>query len=323
MKRKSIWKIAISRATLAAMFIIPLCTNAQNENPALAQVLPTVKESRELYPRKGKAFIFWGYNRSAYNHSDIKFWGDGYNFSISDIRATDEQTPFTAQYFNPGGVTVPQFDLRAGYYLNDKTYVSVGTDHMKYIIAKQATFLNGYVSKGVNTGTYHNTEIEVGEHDSPNFNVASIIDNLPKGFVSGFEHCDGLNDVSAEIGRQEQLWMSNNRKHALSALGGIGLGAVIPDTDADVLGQPPKHDMENNKKSYHLAGYSASAHIGLQFDFCRHGFILFKLKGGYMNLPDILTTIYGGKASQHFNFLEEMGVIGYTFDTKALKRHKH
>ena len=273
----------------------------------------THKETREIYARKGNAFLFWGYNRSTYSHSNIKFWGDGYNFSINDVRASDEQTTFTMDYFKPTAITVPQFDVRAGYYLSDKVYVSVGTDHMKYIIAKQATQLTGTITKGQNTGTYKNTEVEVGEHDAPNCNVPSIIDNLPNGFVSGFEHCDGLNDVSVEIGRLEQIWMAKNKKYALSVVGGAGLGMVIPDTDADVLGQPPKHDMEYNKNAYHLAGYSVSAHAGLQFDFLKHGFLLLRLKGGYMNLPDILTTIYGGKASQHFNFLEEMAVVGYTF----------
>lgn len=271
------------------------------------------KQVTDLYPRKGKFYFFWGYNRAAYSHSNMNFKGDGYNFSINDIRATDDPTPLTSEYIQPNELTVPQFNIRLGYYLDDKSFVSFGYDHMKYSMVTQTTHLTGTITKGNNVGVYENTEIIVGENADAGNPGPSIIDNLPKGFVSNFEHCDGLNDFAFEYGRLSQLWISKNHKHALAVVGTLAVGAVIPDTDADVLGQPPKHDMDKNKKAYHLAGYSFSTSMGLQLDLFRHLFILAKLKGGYMNLPDINTTIYGGKASQHFTFIEPIGVIGYTF----------
>ncbi len=311
---KSILIIASRSLFTVAILLAAGTVFGQTPQPvSSSKIRATRSETRDIFARKGTFFAFWGYNRAAFTHSDIRCWGDGYDFKISDVRATDEQSALGVLYIKPNGLTVPQFNLRAGYYLTDKCYVSLGTDHMKYIIAKQATTINGVVNKGQNTGVYKNVEIEVGEEDSPNAEKAMSADNLPKGFVSGFEHCDGLNDVSAEIGRIEQVWTSVNRKFCVSVLGGVGLGAVIPDTDADILGQPPKHDMEYNKKAYHLAGYSMSANMGLQIDFSRRVFFLARLKAGYMNLPDILTTIYGGKASQHFDFLEGMGVVGYNF----------
>ncbi len=270
-------------------------------------------ETRELFKREGRFFLFWGYNRATYSHSNMKFWGDGYSFKINDIRATDDATQFSSVYFNPTGFTVPQFNYRIGYFISDKNYISIGSDHMKYSMAKQTTHLTGTITKGQNIGTYNNKEVVVGEDADVANPGPSYIDNLQGGFVSNFEHCDGLNDFAAEFGRLEQLWISKNHKHALSVTASAGLGMVIPDTDADVLGQPPKHDMEANKKSYHLAGYSVSATMGFQFDFFKHAFILARAKVGYINLPDITTTIYGGKASQHFEFLEPMAVIGYSF----------
>src|ERR1017187_3343295 len=47
------------------------------------------KETKELFPRRGRFFISWGYNRAAYSHSNMNFRGNGYNFNITDIRATD------------------------------------------------------------------------------------------------------------------------------------------------------------------------------------------------------------------------------------------
>ena len=49
-------------------------------------------ETREIYKRKGNFFFYWGYNRSAYTNSDIHFWGDGYDFTITAVRAKDEPT---------------------------------------------------------------------------------------------------------------------------------------------------------------------------------------------------------------------------------------
>jgi hypothetical protein len=272
-----------------------------------------VSETRTIYERKGKFFLFWGYNRSAYSHSNIRFKGDGYDFRINDIRASDDPSNLSTVYIKPTTFTIPQFNYRIGYFINDKVFVSFGSDHMKYTILKQPTHLTGVITKGINQGTYNNTEVVVGENSNVNNPGPSILDNLPNGFVTEFEHCDGLNDFSFEVGRLEQLWISKNHKHAFAVTGSAGLGMVIPDTDADVLGQPPKHDMEANKKAYHLAGYSTSATIGFQFDAFKHVFVLARLKAGYINLPDINTTAEGGKASQHFEFIEPMLVFGYTF----------
>ncbi len=270
-------------------------------------------ETNYLYQRSGKFFLFWGYNRSTYSHTNMHFKGDGYDFKINYISATDDASNLNSDYVNPTKFTNPQYNYRIGYFLSDKNFISVGMDHMRYTMAKQTTHLTGSITKGNNIGEYHNTEVVVGEDCEINNNGPSYIDNLPKGFVSNFEHCDGLNDFSVEFGRLQQLWISKNHKHALAVTGAAGIGMLIPDSDADILGQPPKHDMDANKKAYHLAGYSFTANMGFQLDLFRHVFILARLKAGYINLPDINTTIYGGKASQHFTFIEPMGVIGYTF----------
>ena len=314
--------------TLRLMACLPLlfvafCSSAQIKKDSTSAERPKgTIETREWFKRKGTFFFYWGYNRDMFSNSDIRFWGDGYNFKITDVRALDEPDPISKEYIGLTSFTVPEYNYRVGYYLSDKVYVSFGEDHMKYHIVPQTTHLTGSISKEANgtaqIGTYNNQEVLVGEGSDNNMG-ASIIQSLPQGFVQGFEHCDGLNDASFEIGRLEQIWMSKNGKDALSVVGGAGAGLVVPDTDADVLGYPPKHDMATGKKSYHLAGYSGSLHIGLQFDFCKHFFLLAKLKSGYINLSDILTTTTGGKASQHFTFIEGQLVLAYTF---SFKKHK-
>ncbi|MEI6815875.1 MAG: hypothetical protein WCL14_04630 [Bacteroidota bacterium] len=305
---------------LSITTLFALCVSAQvkNENISASNSISnnTTIETKELFQRKGNAFFYWGYNRATYTKSDMHFWGDGYDFSITNIRADDQPTTDFMTYVSPSTVSVPQFNFRMGYYLSDKTFICIGWDHMKYGMVKQATHLTGMISKdnngGKNIGVYNNTEVVVGDEDENSPVGPSIIDSLPNGFLTNFEHCDGLNDVTFELGQHEQIWISKNGQDALSVIGTIAFGAVVPDTDADVLGYPPHHDMESGKKGFHLAGYSFSTSIGLQFDFFKHFFALARVKAGYINLPDIMTTTTGGKASQHFDFLEPMFVVGYT-----------
>lgn len=301
----------------------------------------TFTQSKEVLKRKGTFFFTWGYNLSAYSKSDIHFWGNGYDFVLTDVRATDAPTKDFATYVKPSAFTVPQYNYRLGYYLTDRVFISVGSDHMKYAIEKQSSRLSGKISTGDNQGTYSHTEVVIGEgrlngHFGLGGNMTgqsglykrsvvspgqvlhsggshdnSILDSLPGGFLSGFEHCDGLNDVSVEIGLNEQLWLSKNFKHSFFAFGACGVGMVIPDTEAYVLGEEAYHNQEG--PSYHLAGFSTSAILGFQFEFFRHFFLQTRLKGGYINLPNIKTTVSGGKASQHFYFLETICSFGFSY----------
>lgn len=270
-------------------------------------------ETRQIFKRKGNLYVYWGYNRGFYSNSDIHFTGDIYDFTISDITARDgnDKHDFIT-YVDPGKFTIPQFNWRVGYFISDKTFLTFGHDHMKYGMDKQATRLTGYVASGDFAGSYDNTMIVVGEDSEEAVLHTDNLDSLPGEFVAEFEHCDGLNDFGFEIGRLEQFWISRNGKHVLSANGTFGAGMIIPDSEVEVLMREPMHNNSEGRKSYHLAGYSISASVGLQFDFFKHFFILGKLKAGYINMPDILTSLEGGRASQHFNFLEPMLVVGYT-----------
>ena len=275
-------------------------------------------ETRKIYKRKGNLYFSWGYNQAFYSKCDIRFWGDGYDFTIANVTGTGHFHYDFTTYIKPSTFTIPQYNERFGYFLSDKTFVTFGHDHMKYALDRQATLLTGKIASGTNSGTYNNTEVLVGDNAQSGVYQPALVNSLPHGFVKEFEHCDGLNDFSFEIGRLEQLWMAKNGKHALSVQGTVGTGFVVPDTDADILDYETRHDMGTGKKSFHLAGYSFSTSAGLQFDCFKHFFILGKLKAGYINLPDIRTTTVGGRASQSFTFLEPILLVGYTH---SLCRH--
>ena len=61
--------------------------------------------------------------------------GDDYDFTLYDVAAEDRQTPWDpGVYLNPGSITIPQTVARIGYYFHDHWNLSVGVDHMKYVM---------------------------------------------------------------------------------------------------------------------------------------------------------------------------------------------
>ena len=145
-------------------------------------------ETTQKTSNRGRIYMYWGWNRSWYTDSDIHFTGDNYDFKLSDVKAKDRQTPFNVDpYFNIGRITIPQTNLRLGYFITDKIDISLGYDHMKYVMVNfQEAKINGNINTGNKyDGTYLNDDI-ILDYD----------------FLM-FEHTDGLNYIDAEITRND------------------------------------------------------------------------------------------------------------------------
>lgn len=244
---------------------------------------------------KGKFYIFWGGNRENFSKSDITFKGDDYNFTLHDVAAHDKGKGWHLDYVNPSRMTIPQTNLRIGYFITDHYNISIGVDHMKYVMYQnRAVDINGYYP---NQGTYGET--------LPNGQVL-----LTEDFLT-FEHTDGLNYVNTEFSRVDDIskWfkLPNTDKFQINLTEGIGAGFLFPKTNAKLLGKE-RHD------DFHISGYGVSAKVGLNFIFFKHFFIQTELKGGYIDMPDIRTTNSAAdKASQHFYFLQRIIAFGGIF----------
>jgi hypothetical protein len=248
-------------------------------------------QAQELSPlqnKKGDFFMYWGWNRGFYSTSDIRFSGEDYDFTIQDAIAHDRQTPFnTYDYFHPLRITIPQFNARIGYFIKDNYSISIGADHMKYVVdSNQVVRVNGYIQ---NSGTDYD-----GVYEDETLVLASDLLLL--------EHTDGLNYINVECRRVDELKVFN--KISFNLTEGVGLGMMIPKTNATLLNNP-RHD------EFHIAGYGLNAIIGLQMNLGKYFFILSELKGGFIHMPDIRTTLIPiDKASQHFFFSQANIVFG-------------
>lgn len=238
--------------------------------------------------RKGDFYFYWGWNREVYSKSDISFEGDDYSFVLKDVVATDIQTEFAVDpYMNPGRLTIPQTNFRIGYFINEHYNISFGFDHMKYVVKQyQTVTIDGEID-GTGTrfdGTYDNDEIE-----------------LSKDFLQ-FEHTDGLNYLVVDLRRVDNLF--SHKKMVLSLTEGIGLGALMPRTDAELMNF-------GDNDYYHLSGFGVNGMVGLNITFFNTFFIQSELKGGYITMPDMRTTNdEADKASQAFWFGQYNLVLG-------------
>jgi hypothetical protein len=264
-------------------------------NVAAQEITPN-QMVRDNYYMKGNFFIYWGWNRSNYSRSDIRFHGKNYDFTIHDVVARDRQSPFSANlYFNPATITIPQYDFRIGYFINDHYQISIGADHMKYVMQNylnntyQTVLIDGYIN---DTGTRFDG---VYEQDT----IA-----LTEDFLL-FEHTDGLNYENIECRRFDVLF---GRKYFSIALNeGLGMGILLPKTNTTLL---------NNERydEFHVAGYGASLVAALNLTFFNYFFIQSEWKGGFIHMPDIRTTKNkSDKAEQSFWFSQYNVVFGVNF----------
>ncbi len=249
---------------------------------ALAQNESTIENTHQ----KGKLYFYWGWNRGWYSTSDIGFKGADYDFTLTNVIAKDRQTPFTLNdYLNPTLITIPQYNFRVGYFINDHYEISFGVDHMKYVVEQgQTVKISGYISdtETMYEGVYDNDEIIIEE-----------------GFLL-FEHTDGLNYLNVEIRRFDNIFDLNKVKINLTE--GFGIGALMPKTNATLLNNE-RHD------DFHLAGWGMDAVVGINITFYDVFFIQSELKGGFISMPDIRTTMYSAdRASQNF-FFSQLNIV--------------
>jgi hypothetical protein len=259
-----------------------------------AQETPKSPEKYTAH-NKGKFYFYWGGNRDDYTKSDIRFTGKDYDFTVQDVAAQDKPKGWHIDYINPARMTIPQTNFRMGYFINDHYNVSLGLDHMKYVmIQNQTVNMTGTISGNPPfDGTYTNDPTVMTEQ-----------------FLT-FEHTDGLNYVNAEISRMDDLskfiGLPNTDKFQINLTEGIGGGFLYPKTNTMLMGKE-RHD------DFHVSGYGISAKAGLNLTFFKYFFIQAELKGGYINMPDIRTTFDpADRASQDFMFLERVIAFGGIF----------
>lgn len=253
----------------------------------------SLKAQKEPFS-KGSVMAFWGWNRAVYSKSDIHFKGNGYDFQLNDVIAKDRQTPFSFNiYFNPEKITIPQVNYRITYFPKNNFGITLGVDHMKYVMKQAQTVdFNGYINNPVYASKIKNGTIDLSDEQ----------------FLT-FEHTDGLNYLN--LGAQKYVPILNKENLDIFWSYGAGLGVLFPKSNVKLMG---------NERSdrFHVAGFGTDARTALSLVLWRHLVAQVEGKYGYINMPDIKTTLNNkpDKAMQDFVYGQIDFGIGYTFNTK-------
>lgn len=253
------------------------------------------KEPKERKGNKGQLYISWGWNRAHFSDSDIHLKGDDYDFVLKGVEGNDRLTPFKYEdYFQIDRVTIPQTNFRIGYFFHDNYTISLGVDHMKYVMkGYQYTPIEGTINAGTPfDGVYNGEDIR-----------------LTEDFLT-FEHTDGLNYVNLEVNRFDNLNTLLNFDTDFMDVNlteGLGGGIIYPKTNATLFGGERYDD-------FNVAGYGLSAKVGINLTFWDHFFIQSDYKVGYIDMPNIkISTSETDSASQDFTFFEANITFGARF----------
>ena len=235
--------------------------------------------------KKGTFYIFWGWNRDAYTNSTIHFKGDDYDFTLNKVVASDKPNTWGYHnYLQLDRITIPQTDLRIGYFIKDNLAITVGVDHMKYVMDQDQTV------------NYEGT-IPSQYDEIVNGNTVKLTSDFLK-----YEHTDGLNYINTEIEYYKPFLEKGIFR--MNALVGAGFGFMMPKTNCTLMGEE-RHD------AFHVAGFGLGAKVGINADFWNVVFIRAEGKEGYIDMPSIRTTKNSSdKASQTFFFGEFIYAVG-------------
>jgi len=270
-----------------------------SESDTVAKSIFNPKNTR-TESNKGKFFLHWGYNFSSYGKSDIHFNGPGYDFTLLDVKAADRPSKLSLDYVNPARFTIPQFNFHFGYFFKDNYSVSLGWDHMKYVVdIPQTVKIKGFIdptisNPGISTGDW------AGQY---NGEEVTLVDS-----VLTFEHTDGYNFAAIGIERYDDIWVSHSGKQSLNTEVGLEAGLLVPRTDVRLFKEGANH-------YWNVAGYGFAGKVGLQYHILKWLYLQGSFKVGYTDLNNVITTGRKGVdiAKQNIWFFENYWVLGFKF----------
>jgi len=279
--------VSWGKAGLLCVFLIVFSFGAEAQYKRMKK-----KESDS----RGTLFGYWGYHRSAYTNSDIRFVGPGYDFTLANAKGHDEQAILsTNNYLKPSNLTVPQFNVRLGYYFKDHWAISLGYDHMKYIFADEnEVFLSGLIDPGVDEFT----------NWSGTYNAEPIVTNRK---LFHYENSDGMNFIRLELTRTDTwIRLGDRDQFKLSSNVGLSLGGVLSRNDFKFAGA-------ETKRTTSMSGIGTALHLSPRFEFFRHVFIQPGFSTGFIRQGKVQTRPNNASsyAQQSLGYVEFNTVIGF------------
>lgn len=262
----------------------------------IGMVIPAFAQNQNFTinpPKKSRfisgMYIQWGWNNVWFTRSNIHFkLSNGDNFTLHNAKA-HQRPGFYDIYKNPTQVSLPQYNYRVGFYLNEQhtRAIEINFDHTKYVVTDGQTV---HV-----TGTIAGKPVDQD----------MVVD--PQTFLH-FEHTDGANWLHINYVRQYPwVYSKKLKRNIFTYLWKAGAGINIPRTDFTYHG-----DRLNNK--FHVAGFNFGVEGGARVYPFKIFFLEFTGKTGFVDYLDALANtkaMKGNRASQTFEYVEVIGTFGF------------
>jgi hypothetical protein len=175
-------------------------------------------------------FVSWGYNGDQYTKSDLHIAQPslGNDFTLLGVKPRDSKP-----WGNIIGhsLFVPQYNVRAGIFFNERWGLELALDHMKWIVRQD--------QEVPITGTLNGTAV-----DGP----VTLTEDVLR-----YQLNNGANPIFVNVIRRVRLRGEPTRTGSISFLAKAGGGFAVPHTENTVFGQP------NEKGFQFLHGWDVDA----------------------------------------------------------------
>lgn len=226
-------------------------------------------------------YFSWGYNKEWYANNDIHISQPSLNNDYKFVKVKGIDKPgWTSGIFNKD-LTIPQYNYRLGYCINDKWAVELNFDHTKFQIPDQSLHI---------TGTFQGRTV-----DSV---FARTKDNLT------YQLNNGANFFLFNAVRRINISGNDSSKVKIKLLLKGGIGFVYPHVENHIMGQ-------DNHSGFQFGGFDAGTEAGFQATFYNHFYLEFTNKAVYAIYRNL--NIYQGTAKQNLACYEMILSLGVWF----------
>lgn len=183
-------------------------------------------------------FLSWGYNGNGYGKSSIHFSQPslGNDFTLHSVKAHDSKA--WTDLFNHA-LTVPQYNIRFGVFLNEKWGLEMAMDHIKWIVTQDQQVRM--------TGTLNNAPVDS--------------DVVLTEDVLKYQLNNGANPIFFNLLRRIPLAGEPRRTGFLSLLLKAGGGFAVPHTENTLFGVPNEKGFQFFQGWNVDAGAAVRAHL--------------------------------------------------------------
>lgn len=202
--------------------------------------------------RRRQFFVSWGYNGDSYANSDLHIRQQSLSsdFTLVAVQARDSK-PWTSIFSH--SLFVPQYNVRAGFFFNERWGVELALDHFKWIVRQGQEVQI--------TGTLNGAAVDS--------RVTLTADVLK------YQLNNGANPIFVNAIRRVRLRGEPGRTGSISFLAKAGGGFAVPHTENVLFGQP------NEKGFQFMHGWDIDAGAAVRVHVLKRLYVEAEGKGIY------------------------------------------